>query len=81
MGNTKTIEELAKEYADSVHKVKSYDDYRPYTIQDFIAGAQSQEMYINNLKSALTKINQMSDCGDSYVAVIRMKEIASDALK
>ncbi len=40
-----------------------------------------KDVTISELKEALRQINQFSDVGDDFLAVVRMKEIASNALK
>jgi hypothetical protein len=40
-----------------------------------------EEERVDNLIKALNIINQMSDCGSYEASIIRMKEVASNAIK
>lgn len=77
------IESQAKEYAQ-----QRYDElgnkkyYHRKTIMRYahMAGAKEWADKVERLEKALKLIEQMSDPGDHWIAVCRMKSIASDAL-
>jgi hypothetical protein len=77
METKKTAVEFLIEKLDNNLDIK-----HSWRTKQYIEQAKSiEEERVEHLIKALNVINQMSDCGSYEASIIRMKEIASNAIK